>query len=519
MSQFPLLNPPIVLLGGILLIWVSLLPKTSKSNLLKLLGNSELWGALTTLFLIIARWPANSLNRYFDVDENLILAGVDRLSIHPIFWRDFDGYSSGPLNYYLPLLVKLIFGICDFITLHLLGTVLIGTALYLTVKASKNSWIAKITAAALAIIIGTAWHNTFHSYATELPSLVIIAGAAILLFQTNRTPLQNLGLGFLLALLPFAKLQGIPIGITMGLIALIQELQNKKWRNTSLLILGAILPTTVVVITAVSFGFWDEVFDRYILNNLAYTQATPGMEKARFALMEPLPLWFYTSLGIMIGLLAPYIKMGLTRKTIEALCILASAIWAAYAPGNAFIHYAFYITIPWLLLQNWTILGLPDENQTGRKFALASVAIICLFWPSQKSSIWKEPTMRRYTSTESLLLKTSLGIPDRQTLGIWGLSQNFFVDWNAVSFSRETSNGALLNQWPLAKKMREKYKEEILATPPTFYIETVGKDQFYQDRNTYGVKTWPWLENFLQEKYNIIQDSDRSRVWKLKPQK
>jgi len=479
------------------------------------------WLGLASAFFLLAREPAIMLNHPFDEDESMFLTTLQRMTVAPVMWKDIDGYSSGPLNYY-PLYFLMSIGVpMNYSVLHLYASLLLLAAVGVFVW-SQWSTLSQLLGASILIVLGTTHSNTLLSYASELPSLLLISISMAMLLRDKKSSgvLIGFALGLIIGLIPFAKLQGVPIGITLGICAL-WAYRRSGWPALGLLVLGGLLPTAVVFGAAYVGGYIDDLWQRYILTSFHYTSSVPGLEKLAilpiFNVGEPLALtlWVLVSLGSALSFTALAPRTLLVGSVVMCLVVVLSAIVAVYAPGNDFIHYAFYLVIPWLFFLSVLFRSLPCHLTSGAIYACGGLALICLVWPFPKTgSLEGLPISLRPAQQLAEVAK----IPPGSVIGVWGWAFDYYVDLKAISFSRETTIGALTEGWPGMEKLREKYKNDMLTNPPEYFVEAVGAGQFFKDKKKYGVETWPWLADHLGENYEVIATTPNKEVcvWKRK---
>jgi hypothetical protein len=182
-------------------------------------------GAL--LLLVVGGWEIITWDKAIDLDESLFAVGAKRLLENPVFWRDLDGYSSGPLNYYILLPLQGI-GYLDHRGIRLVAAGLLAATAWIGIKIVRGrTWAQRLPIAGVLIIISTSGHVSFQTYNSELVSLPILAAAMWLL--NKRTQWKGaLLLGTLLGLIPYAKLHGIILGGFIGMAAMASYIEESQ---------------------------------------------------------------------------------------------------------------------------------------------------------------------------------------------------------------------------------------------------------------------------------------------------
>ena len=80
-------------------------------------------------------------------------------------------------------------------------------------------------------------------------------------------------MGFMLGLVPYAKLQGAPMALFIGLVACMIVYKTSSIKSLGLLIISGLAPTILVLLTAYFNGGLSEFWLSYLKNNLFYTTA------------------------------------------------------------------------------------------------------------------------------------------------------------------------------------------------------------------------------------------------------
>lgn len=93
------------------------------------------------------------------------------------------------------------------------------------------------------------------------------------------------------------------------------------------------------------------------------------------------------------------------------------------------------------------------------------------------------------------------------SLGIWGWAAHIWVYSGLVPATRESSTEFAWLDWGPDHYYRQRYLATLVATPPEFFVQAVGTDQFmFTDRATQGLASVPGLQQFVETRYRRLLD-------------
>ena len=187
------------------------------------------------LGVFILRLP-NMIIPRLDVDEEQwIVAGISYLH-GGVFWQSITGNTSGPLVFSLPLIMIPVDGL-NYTTIRLFGMlVCIIPAIYMIWKSLKllyGSTAAQISLISLFIFFASINEGDFIAYNSEYLPMLLTSLAIYFLFRMSYTGSHSsvsniLVLGLVLGIMPYTKLQIMPLGICIGLIGIADLIIQKK---------------------------------------------------------------------------------------------------------------------------------------------------------------------------------------------------------------------------------------------------------------------------------------------------
>ncbi len=365
------------------------------------------------LTLAFLRLPSLCFNQEMNPDESQLIASGITLLTDPVYGRSVDGTTIGPLNSYL-LLVPHGLGLpMDYRSARLVALVLIGGSLLLFYGSTRR--IAGPLASRISTLFSVlffAWtsHYDFLHFSSELTSMVLVAGCFLIVLRVLQTkatvPSGCFDAGVLAGLVPYSKLQALPIAGMILLTLMAYVIWHYRFRSIGLLMVcgvGFALPTLVVFGLAYCFNVSDYFINFYFVSNLVtYKQlytAMPLVQQGFWQKLTAFPhflgqhtdfLCFIVVPGVLLGvggLLSPWKKAWLLRLTQSlnwpvglAIFTVVGACWAVVMPGTEFGHHLLLLVFPigWV-----TALGLDRllTDRAGQRLGVrlpALLGVVCL---------------------------------------------------------------------------------------------------------------------------------------------
>lgn len=265
-------------------------PQFSRSGPLsiitRLLTSRGMFLASILLAMTVIRLPSLLLSE-LNVDESQFIASAQKLTQDPIFFRSVDCGTVGPVDIY-PLTLPRLFGLTpDYASSRLVGLAIMFCSLwilYLAFVQLAGDRIARIALLPLMVILATIQGWDFQHYASEVPTLILVAGALYCTIRIHENIASSAiwfaGLGMLTSLSCFSKIQSLPLLITVAIVALsFTWLKGgpMRWRSLGWLSAAAAIPFAVNAIVSAGAGVWDNFWNAYIVANMAYANnATQG---------------------------------------------------------------------------------------------------------------------------------------------------------------------------------------------------------------------------------------------------
>ncbi len=239
--------------------------------------------AVVGIFLL-SRLPAILSGHQINVDESQVLAQVLRYRLDIVPWRSVDGTSSGPLNTWYLMAAQALGLPFGYVGAHLLAAASWAATLVAGFLFSRR--VFGEAPALLATVLASIWLSCmqiddFVYYSSEvLPVMLIAIG---LYLGQGRFWSQMSG-GFLLGMVPWAKLQLAPVAALVGLLAVAQILfsttpqdggsqsrgLSKRVSEVGLVVAAALIPS-LIMLTLVWHGrVLQDFYQSYIVGNMEY---------------------------------------------------------------------------------------------------------------------------------------------------------------------------------------------------------------------------------------------------------
>lgn len=536
-------------------------------------GSWKLWGCATLLLMLAWRWPYLAGFPIMNPDEAQIVAGAITLKSYPLFWKYVDGTTHGPATD-LPLLavhalgLPLNYGTARFTSglLILGGFVLAGRGLMLVYPAAA----VRVGLGAAILLWASISFYDYTGYTSEQTSIFLFLAAiwpllAGLQHKDSALAMRGtrLGLGgFLLGCIPYAKLQGIPLGLSVGGLAVIALFVDKsliraeRMRLLAFLMSGALLPTAILGVYLSIWNLWTQFWASYILSNLVYAQrgwmslgamwaslwdfmkGVPGLQTFAVILLgltivvliltcikrrdtwpwlpPPRFLWSFKWRGWLF--VYPWILLG-------ALVIVASGTYASIAPKRHFMHYLQYLSATWgvgaavLCGELWHRIKPQPRGQV--VLAGCLVLIFCLIpWSITYKNPFYPDMFGLWTKHHGEWRKpASIAIAELahpgNTMSVWGWMPYFHVETGLPQATREAHTYRQIEPGPMQEFYRNRYLFDFKRSTPRIFVDAVGGNNFVYDASRLEVRheSFPELSELIQRDYQLVREVNGSRIY------
>jgi hypothetical protein len=504
----------------------------------------------SVIALVLLKLPSIFVNAPFNPDEAQFLAAAIKLRGNMNTWLSVDLITSGPLNA-IPLMWPFLFGLdTGFAVAHMTAVALLAvTWLFLPSALQFAPRDVRIfLGGATILLLADAAHFDYLEFASELiPCFLLMFSAAVALTAVGkRTGLSGiLAAGFCLGAVPFAKLQAIPIALTIGLILLVLTFrrQPRPWRSGLLLAASACVPAALILTPLMTANGISDFWISYVYGGLLYTQGTwdkaqqwglvpPQIVALALLLMADRLVKFYLILlgAISIAALgAVWIGAGWRKNTwsqrkilfsadsqrcaISAL-ILASGLLAAALPARQYDHYAYFVIWPAALFTGsvWSLARSGGKVSSTAAMRLSGALGVLLVgvtgavasfeyrYKMEENQVFSNPGS---TFLPVALLPTGHGEQGRVL--VWGDMPELYVWSGWTPTTRDQTS--YLEIWPSPTRdyYRKRTISDLLVSPPDYVIDAVGRGEVgFFDPKTEGISSFPELAQFVSENYTLV---------------
>lgn len=536
-DTFPIAHTiPALVLCGSLLLWQSWRPQHLQ----------RLFLPATFILLFFLRLPSIWFNNEINPDESQMITQAMTLAQDPVYFRSVDGTTGGPLDSYF-LIIPHWFGLpFDFITAHLFAYGLIVFFLWLTFRTARlwfGAQAAQLALLPLVFLLGLTQNGDFLHYNSELVAIVLLAGAAYLFAKQTATASTGPSLfllGLLLGMVPFGKLQGVPLAAVIGLFAVLNvarlpslSFAGKAKQALALLLGGLTFPLLFMLFMKLG-GQFDDFVTFYIEGNFNY--ATGGnqwnnlLQLPRFFQKGTEFAW-YVLLAISLGILGMATTLLLTNRVNSnqfrlffLFAWVAATLYAITRTGSEYVHYLFFLMGPLFLLMalSWSII-LNAPKWIYRVGLILAALFLVNFgiqvfnryrthvainpYPSDGQGGWRLP------QSEVIRQVRNYAKPGEK-LAVWGWRCDYYVQAQMPQAVAENHTIRSTFIHPMRSVYQRRYIQDFTRSFPPVFIDAVGSQNLWMDdRKTQGYEIIRPLRGFVAAHYRYMGLYNDARLY------
>lgn len=507
-----------------------------------------LLSALGMLFLL--RLPSIVFNAEINPDESQMITQALTLRADPVFWRSVDGTTAGPLDSYfltLPGLLGLPF---DYITAHLMAFGLVAVCLWLLVKTARlwfGEMPARLAVLPLVFMLGLTQNGDFLHYNSELIALVLLSWSYYLyaaqLTQKRPVVWRIALVGLLLGMVPFGKLQAVPMAAVVGLFVAVDILRRRnltvltKVGQVALLgVCAATFSLFVVFLTWVN-GVYDDFVTFYILGNFQYASNTNQLQS-----LLALPSFFQKGsefdwlVKLTVGVWVVGFILALRRNTRFThttwqiggfvLLLLAGTLFAITRTGSGYVHYLYFLTGPLLFGLAYGWQQLLAEERFGRWITIGAINVFLLLFGIQAllNRLSQEgPPLNSYPSDRQdgwvlqpspVSKKIAQYARPGEKLVVWGWRCDYYVQAQMPQGVAENHSIRSAFAHPLLATYQRRYVRDFIRSFPPVFVDAVGSQNLWMtNRKTQGHELIKPLGQFVAAHYKYMGLSNDARIY------
>jgi hypothetical protein len=521
-------------------------------------GSDAVFLVLSVVLLGLLRLPSIVFNAEVNPDESQMIAQAMTLRQDPVYFRSVDGTTGGPLNSYWLILPSVLGLPFDFITAHGTAFVLLSlhfVLLFLTAQRWFGAISARLALVPFVFVFGFTQHPDFLHYNGELVVLLLLAGSCYLfqrlLVRPQPAPIELLGLGFLLGMVPFGKLQAVPLAAVVAGFTAFDLITRRaltvahRARLLVWLVMGGLaFPAFFAGFLALS-GQFNDLITFYILGNFQYagnsdwltnlSQFPAFLQKAdKFAWL----VWLVLGVGGLAVVLARMRMRGRSVQTFPRLVLpfllmlTLAGLYAVNRTGSGYVHYLFLLVGPLLfwLASGWSAvqtalagsaktvpfwqIAVPISFIGGLLLALLAENGLRYrrdqplnLYPTTQQGGWK---MALSPVAARVLRHARAGEP----LAVWGWRCDYYVQAQMPQAVAENHTIRSVFPHPLLTVYQQRYLQNMTRSRPPVFVDAVGRnDLWLQNRATQGHEVVPGLKAFIAANYQYVDLVDDSRIY------
>ena len=528
--------------GATFLLWIvsAVLPWRPAGSAPQRLNTPLFFGIALLVAMAAFRWPAVFYFRAVNPDEPQFLAGaITMLARGGIWWN--DATTSGPLVV-LPLALPRLAGLpVDFGTGRIVALLLAwGGAIfvYLILKHAHGDRMARLLVLPLACWAMFQIFWDLVPYCSESAPLCLCALAAWLsttAFRPDgrlRDRWRLAACGAVLGLLPFSKLQALPLGAAIGLAALVwiwrqpATEQPRLGRDLTWLLAGVAAGFGAMCLGLWRSGYAADFYQSYVVHNLIYAQARDLPWSASAYVLSYLTeiTWGFFAfhygllLLLIVGLRA--LRDAAWRPLLLGWLLFLGAYYAVLAPGRLYPHYLIFLTVPLGLLVGlqFGYLVQPTKRTRRTPAALWTLFLLAGVGVQVVDRIWDRHDLHKLAPAESPRTAASRLIDQLKqpgdTLAVWGWRPELYVDTQLPQATREAHTDGQLHAGSQRDYFRARFLADLRTSRPAFFVDTIGAGDFIRrDPAREGHESFRALDDFVRQEYALVSQAEPIRVY------
>lgn len=511
-------------------------------RLLKLFSSEAGFCTFAAFTILLLRVPCLTLPQC-NVDEGQWIAGAITLSHDPRFWGSVDGTTSGPLVIYSLLSAKLFGSTIDYVSARCLANVLWAATVvftYLTFRLVSPSCVARLLVLPFVATVALLNSGEYVGYNGEHLPVCILAFAfwlaASMVLTGSQRNWQLLLLGFVLGSIPFAKLQAVPMGMTIGVVTLIC---TAKWRNKAVLAASALAPTVLVFCYLQAFQLVQDFWHSYILSNLNYaskvSHVTPWKRVIRlpfflFASEDTRPYFLMQSLAVIVLLTLVILRWRSFDNTARRVLLLAvlylfGGYYSVLQPGTFYGHYFLFLLHPLVLVSGMSIVFLAGTHATAGR-GLVNPAWAGLFMaamvigPACRVLTLGNAALNNLESRKELMQPGPVAHTiqeirtNQSSLAVWGWAPHFYVQTQMRQAARDAHTFHEITEGPLQPYYTDRFVKDLAAKPHVIFVDVANSvDSKYFKEERFRHENFPAVAELIRSKFRFVADYYGSRIY------
>lgn len=478
------------------------------------------------------RLPVVVYNVALNPDESVFIVGAMTLAENPVYWDSVDGCTSGPFSFYaITAFCELFRQPYDYVSARIVGLCLmIGSLLlnFFTLRRFFSTTVAAISTFCVVALLSTTRYPDFVHFGSEhLPIfLVSIMGLLYAIIAKSKVlkKEQLFWFGIVAGIVPFAKLQAIPIALSIVFITywlVYQKKEKQAIPYLGILTLGGFSVPILLFASGSYFGFIDDLWVFYIKNNLGYGSDVSILEGLIRSFSDPVNIFTKITILLGSGMIAYQVlykkQFKPTPVSLFVMVFIGSSTFAVFKPGFMFHHYLLLLVFPTALLGGYffnELMGLSDVSlkrlSVGTTFViiLASTLVVDAKNEFVTDNYSKRPMA--VSPISQAILKYTL---PNESLVIWGESGKYYLETRRIQGIRWSHTYWGMYNPSQRALFRKEYVKELENSLAPVFIDTHVTQGSFMERKKCGYETVPELKKLIDEKYQFLTEIDQQRIY------
>jgi hypothetical protein len=421
--------------------------------------------------------------------------------------------------------------------------------LYKTARLWFGQQPAQLALLPVVFMLGFTQNGDFLHYNSELIAIVLLACAYFLYarqtIETTAPLIRTLFLvGFLLGMVPFGKLQGVPLAAVVGGFVGLDVLFRSSlhvWpkivRLVALVVGGLTFSALFVGFMAVT-GELQDFLTFYIEGNFRYGGNGDPVQN-----LLNLPRFFWKGdeffwlvfLALIVGLFALIENLLSSQKTrlpyritpaIFLTVLTLATCFAITRTGSEYIHYLYFLVGPlllWLAMGWQQLIKRPRFEYMMSVLALNGAFLLFLGWSAFAVLSTKTKQLNPYPSDQQggwqlpksdLVQKIGEYARPGEPLVVWGWRCDYYVEAQMPQGVAENHTIRSAFQSPMLATYQARYVKDFYRSFPPVFIDAVGKQNLWMtDRKTQGHDIIKPLGVFVKAHYHLVDEANDARIY------
>lgn len=514
-----------------------------------------LFVAVILLLVAWARFPGISLSALGNPDESFWITTAAVFRVDPRPWLAVDTTTGGPLTP-VPLMVagwlwgEIGWGVARVAAIT--TSMLMVALMYLAVSVQFGGRIARF--AVLPLVLTVAFMRdewNLLSFNGEIVGNLLIAAGLLadailsrrLTGDSDREPgLAIVSLGLILGLVPWVKLQVVPIAAVIGVLRLYDLVRRKRWTLSSVLIAAGLAPTVLFVAYLGATGAVSDFWISYVLHNFHYARSgLSGMfggdvvPFSRVLLTYPFEALrrpeLLPAILVPVGLLI-VAGVGWVRnhrrpagEVSAALLLTVVAAYTTIQTRQVFGHYLLLLLPPLTLLTAALLAELlqagpvdrlrPRDRRVVLAFVVFGFVVPAVLLPGRHNDAFDvdrrslTPASSFEAVTEAIREFTDSG--DR--VAIWGWAAPIWITTGTLPGTRDVHTARQLLPGELQPYFVDRFATDMAERQPILFVDAVAMISHFSDVSKFGHHNFDSVRRVVDTDFRLVAEVDGVRVF------